>query len=150
MNKQHKNHINPSGTGNPWREQLLDGLQVSERRIQFGGVNTALLIGGDGPPLVLLHGPGESSFWWIQVIPELIKGHRVIVPDLPGHGASSVTDDLLESDQVLNWLYVIENSGDDPKLEQPEAFLKALYTVLESNGTNRKVGVGDYESHKNR
>ena len=31
----------------------------------------------------------------------------------------------------FNWpLYVIENAGDDPALEQPEAFLNALHTAL--------------------
>ncbi len=104
MNRQHTGHIEQIKTENTLREQLLAGLPVSDRRIQLAGVSTALLEGGEGPPLVLLHGPGESSFWWMQVIPELVKTHRVIAPDFPGHGASAITDNSLESDQVMKWL----------------------------------------------
>ena len=86
------------------RERLLDDLPVTERRQRVAGVSTAVLEGGDGPPVVLLHGPGESSFWWMRVVPDLVDAHRVIVPDLPGHGASTVTDDALDADSVLAWL----------------------------------------------
>ena len=37
--------------------------------------------------MVLLHGPSEFALAWLQVIPQLVRTHRVIVPDLPGHGA---------------------------------------------------------------
>jgi len=86
------------------RERLLDDLPVTERRLPVAGVSTAVLEGGDGPPAVLLHGPGESSFWWMRVVPDLVDTHRVIVPDLPGHGASTVTDDALDADLALAWL----------------------------------------------
>ncbi|HKJ59089.1 MAG TPA: alpha/beta hydrolase, partial [Halobacteriales archaeon] len=86
------------------RERLLDDLPVTERRLPVAGVSTAVLEGGDGPPAVLLHGPGESSFWWMRVVPDLVDTHRVIVPDLPGHGASTVTDDALDGDLALAWL----------------------------------------------
>jgi len=86
------------------RERLLDDLPVTERRLPVAGVSTAVLEGGDGPPVVLLHGPGESSFWWMRVVPDLVDTHRVIVPDLPGHGASTVTDDALDADLALAWL----------------------------------------------
>jgi pimeloyl-ACP methyl ester carboxylesterase len=86
------------------RKQLLRELPVSERSRQLAGVETAILEGGDGPPIVLLHGPGESSFWWMRVIPDLVRTHRVIAPDLPGHGASVVTDNALDAEAVLAWL----------------------------------------------
>lgn len=38
------------------------------------------------------------------MIPELVKTHRIIAPDLPGHGASDVMDNTLENEQVMNWL----------------------------------------------
>ena len=43
------------------RERLLAGLPVTERRLRLAGVSTAVLEGGDGPPVVLLHGPGTAS-----------------------------------------------------------------------------------------
>lgn len=54
--------------------------------------------------MILLHGPGESSVWWMRVIPRLIKNNRVIVPDLPGHGESKVNKKLLDTGLVFDWL----------------------------------------------
>ena len=46
----------------------------------LAGVSTAALEGGDGPPMVLLHGPSEFTLIWLQVLPQLVRTHRVIVP----------------------------------------------------------------------
>jgi pimeloyl-ACP methyl ester carboxylesterase len=86
------------------REQLLTGIAVSERRLTLAGVSTAVLEGGDGPPVVLLHGPGEFAAKWMRVIPELVKSHRVVAPDLPGHGASDVNGGRLDADRMAAWL----------------------------------------------
>lgn len=43
---------------------------------------------GCGAPLVLLHGGAGSWLHWLRVIPTLAAGRLVIVPDLPGLGAS--------------------------------------------------------------
>lgn len=93
------------GTGrNRARAQLLDAIPVTERHLMLAGIPTAVLVGGDGPPIVLLHGPGEFAFTWLRVIPELVKTNRVIVPDLPGHGDSSLGDAPLDADRVLSWV----------------------------------------------
>ena len=86
------------------REQLLSGIPVSERRLTLAGVSTAVLEGGDGPPVVLLHGPGEFAAKWMRVIPELVKSHRVVAPDLPGHGASDLNGGHLDADHMTAWL----------------------------------------------
>jgi pimeloyl-ACP methyl ester carboxylesterase len=86
------------------REKLLTGLPVSERQIRLNGVSTAVLEGGDGQPIVLLHGPGEYGAKWLRVIPDLVRTHRVIAPDLPGHGASSLLEAPLEAGGVVRWL----------------------------------------------
>jgi pimeloyl-ACP methyl ester carboxylesterase len=62
------------------------------------------LEGGDGPPVVLLHGPGEYGAIWFRVIPHLVTTHRVIAPDLPSHGASEVIDGPLDADRMIGWL----------------------------------------------
>lgn len=92
-------------TGQTHRERLLSGLPVTEQHLQLAGISTSVLVGGDGPPLVLLHGPGESAIAWMRVIPDLVTTHRVIAPDLPGHGGSRCeSDDRLNAERVLVWL----------------------------------------------
>jgi pimeloyl-ACP methyl ester carboxylesterase len=86
------------------RETLIAALPVKERRVQMSGVSTALLEGGDGPPLVLLHGPSGYAAHWMGVLPALLEHYRVIAPDLPGHGASRLVDGALDAEQVLAWL----------------------------------------------
>ncbi|MFP3947305.1 MAG: alpha/beta fold hydrolase [Longimicrobiales bacterium] len=87
------------------RSTLLEDLPVTERRIEVAGVPTAVLEGGSGPPVVLLHGPGESALWWMRVIPALVRDHHVVAPDLPGQGASEAGgDETYTIDGMLSWL----------------------------------------------
>ncbi|SHG85903.1 Pimeloyl-ACP methyl ester carboxylesterase [Jatrophihabitans endophyticus] len=53
------------------------------------GYRRAFRIAGDGPPLLLVHGIGDSSAAWRTVIPDLARTHTVIAPDLLGHGHSA-------------------------------------------------------------
>ncbi|MFJ2175129.1 alpha/beta fold hydrolase [Streptomyces sp. NPDC087851] len=50
--------------------------------------------GGEGPPLVLLHGSGRSLADWDAVAPLLVPHHRVLAVDLPGHGRSPDAGEL--------------------------------------------------------
>jgi pimeloyl-ACP methyl ester carboxylesterase len=86
------------------RERLLDGIPAAERRLEIAGVSTALLEGGSGPPVVLLHGPGEFAAKWRGILPGLVTTHRVVAPDLPGHGTSLVRRGRLDVARVLAWL----------------------------------------------
>jgi pimeloyl-ACP methyl ester carboxylesterase len=86
------------------RERLLEATPATERRLELAGIPTTVLVGGEGPPTVLLHGPGEFAFTWLRVLPGLVATHRVITPDLPGHGASGVGEGALDADRMLAWL----------------------------------------------
>ncbi|MER5433621.1 alpha/beta hydrolase [Streptomyces sp. NPDC002588] len=52
------------------------------------GYRRAFRMAGRGPALVLIHGIGDSSETWAELIPGLARTHTVIAPDLLGHGAS--------------------------------------------------------------
>ena len=86
------------------REQLIAGLPVTERKLRLNGVVTSVLEGGRGSPVVLLHGPGAYGAQWIRVIPALVSTHRVIAPDLPGHGASDFFDEALTPERAVGWV----------------------------------------------
>jgi haloacetate dehalogenase len=45
--------------------------------------------GGEGPPVLLLHGYPETHAMWHKVAPELARDHTVVCPDLRGYGDSS-------------------------------------------------------------
>lgn len=94
----------PQPAGEDIRRRVLDGLPVSDRRLRLTGLPTAVLQGGEGAPVVLLHGPGEFGATWASVLPDLVRTHRVVVPDLPGHGASKVDERPLDRDRLLVWL----------------------------------------------
>jgi haloacetate dehalogenase len=45
--------------------------------------------GGDGPPILLLHGIPETHLMWHRVAPDLAKRFTVVATDLRGYGSSS-------------------------------------------------------------
>jgi len=67
---------------------MFEGFE--RRRAQLDGVEIDHLIGGSGPPVVLLHGFPQTRAMWRGVAPALAASHTVVVPDLRGYGASSV------------------------------------------------------------
>ena len=58
------------------------------RRAEVRGVSMRYFVGGDGPPLVLVHGLSGAASNWCELAPLLARRRRVLIPDLPGHGAS--------------------------------------------------------------
>ena len=91
--------------GRDARRRLLAGIPVVERALPLATVPTAVLEGGAGLSVVLLHSSGEFAALWRRVIPELVTTNHVVAPDLPGHGASQMpVDGRLDPGRVLAWL----------------------------------------------
>jgi pimeloyl-ACP methyl ester carboxylesterase len=65
----------------------LPGLE--ERFAELKGVRMRYFLGGEGSPLILVHGLGGAAANWMELVPLLIRRHRLLVPDLPGHGGST-------------------------------------------------------------
>src|SRR3954469_11010018 len=59
---------------------------MDERTIDLGGPVHYLDFGGQGRPIVLVHGLGGSALNWLSVGPALASHGRVVAPDLAGHG----------------------------------------------------------------
>ena len=67
---------------------------------------------GSGPALVLLHGFCETNFLWSGLLKDLSKTHRVLAPDLPGHGRSTLPNELHSLvDVARSLLAALEESG---------------------------------------
>lgn len=85
------------------RARLLEGLPVIERQLTVAGVSTSILEGGDGPPMILLHGAIEcGGVVWGPVLSQLARSHRLMIPDLPGLGESDPVA-RLDSAAFENW-----------------------------------------------
>lgn len=59
------------------------------RRVSVGDVEIFARIGGEGPPLLLLHGFPQTHACWRHLAPALSRRFTVVLADLRGYGASS-------------------------------------------------------------
>src|SRR6185369_935077 len=60
-----------------------------------------------GAPLVLLHGANDQAGTWFAVVPKLVEQHRVIVPDLAGHGESGPHEGPLPLSLMVERLHAV-------------------------------------------
>lgn len=67
--------------------ELLPGFET--RRVRTRGAEIHAAIGGDGPPLLLLHGNPLTLVSWHKVAPRLAGRRTVVAIDLRGYGDSS-------------------------------------------------------------
>lgn len=63
-------------------------IDTSLRHHTVHGYRRAYRLAGSGPPVLLLHGIGDSSASWVPVMADLARDHTVVAPDLLGHGGS--------------------------------------------------------------
>jgi pimeloyl-ACP methyl ester carboxylesterase len=63
--------------------------KLEERFADVQGCRLRYFVGGDGPPLLLIHGLGGSAANWVELTPRLAGSFRLLVPELPGHGGSA-------------------------------------------------------------
>lgn len=67
---------------------LLLRAGMHEHYVDVAGHRLRYFAGGNGPPLLLLHGLGSSAEDWSLVLGTLTPAHRVYAPDLLGWGGS--------------------------------------------------------------
>lgn len=59
-----------------------------EQRVAGDGLTLHCRIGGEGPPLVLLHGYPQSHVMWHRIAGRLAQSFTCVIPDLRGYGQS--------------------------------------------------------------
>src|SRR5512137_1502569 len=80
------------------------------REVEVGGRPSKAWIGGEGEPLVLVHGGwGGAEMHWAPVWERLAECYRVIAPALPGVGDRAVPG-LFSFDAYAGWLVQILDS----------------------------------------
>ena len=64
----------------------FDGFET--RRIETSACGINMVVGGSGPPLLMVHGYPQTHFMWHKVAPAVAEHFTVIAPDLRGYGDS--------------------------------------------------------------
>ncbi|HEY8029416.1 MAG TPA: alpha/beta hydrolase [Gaiellaceae bacterium] len=83
-----------------------------ERSLNHAGTRIRYLAGGSGPPIVLVHGLGGAAANWRLVAPMLAARHRVLVPELPGHGGSEPLGGASSLDPFAEALVAVAEAED--------------------------------------
>ena len=68
--------------------------------IQTSGTSINLVAGGNGPPLLLLHGYPQTHIEWRKMAPDLSTSYTLVMPDLRGYGDSGKPP---EGDNHINY-----------------------------------------------
>ena len=82
----------------------------SEEELEWRGTRLRYAVAGDGPPLVLVHGLGGTIENWRALAPPLATRHRVLVPDLPGHGRSSLLPEARSLDALADAVLAVADA----------------------------------------
>jgi haloacetate dehalogenase len=65
---------------------FMQGMQ--QQTLRANGIRVNAWVGGEGEPVVLLHGYPQTAQMWRKVAPAMLKQFKVVCPDLRGYGDS--------------------------------------------------------------
>jgi pimeloyl-ACP methyl ester carboxylesterase len=84
--------------------RLTEGeAEARTHTVRIAGTRTRIIEAGQGEPVVLLHGFGDSVATWRYTIPALARRHHVIAADLPGFGRSHPSTQRPLLDWYAHW-----------------------------------------------
>jgi pimeloyl-ACP methyl ester carboxylesterase len=105
----------------------IDSATISHYKTLVNGFLMHYVIGGEGDPIVLLHGWPETWYEWRRIIPELIaNNYTVIAPDMRGLGDSekpqtgydtkTLADDIYQLVKKLGYskIYIVAHDWGGP------------------------------------
>ena len=128
--------------------------------LKYKSINLHYTIQGSGSAIVLLHGFLENISMWKEIIPHLVKKHRVICIDLLGHGLTgnlgyihTMEEQAKMVEFVLNYLklrkyiFIGHSMGGYIALDYAELFPKNIKKLCLMNSSAQP---DDNEKRKNR
>lgn len=134
-------------TVDAWMSRLAlgkRGLQASELATPSGTMT--VWEGGNGPPIVLLHGAGDQAGAWARIMEPLVADYRVLAPDLPGHWKSDPRQGPISVEQLLDGLEALVDArcAEEPAIlvgNSMGAWIAFLYAVEHPERVARLVAV---------
>jgi len=102
--------------------------EKSMKELVFQNKKISYRTGGEGKPVVLLHGFAEDGTIWNYQFEKLIKDFFVIVPDLPGSGKSEMPEGLVSFE---DYAHVVKAIIDKEIInKQKDKSVKNLFTLI--------------------
>lgn len=98
-----------------WKNFFPEGFRIE--RIKTSGAEINTVIGGSGPPVLMLHGAPQSLITWRLIAADLAKDHTLVMCDLRGYGDSSKPPDAADHSSqskrpmALDGVEVMEHLG---------------------------------------
>lgn len=121
-------------------------MEWTSNSFQSGRFNIHCQFGGDGIPVLLLHGYGEDSNIW-KPVAGAFSGCKMIMPDFPGFGKSAPVDAYTLEEMMQVFLLLLDREG----VEQFFIFGHSMggYTASEFVAAipERLLGAGMIHSH---
>ena len=121
----------------------IDNMTFSHHTASVNGIQMHYVIGGQGDPVVLLHGWPQTWYEWRHVMPALSRNYTVIVPDLRGLGDSSKPVDGYDGNTTAEDIHqlVIQLGFRDIFLVGHDlgAFISYSYAAAHPNEVSRLV-----------
>jgi pimeloyl-ACP methyl ester carboxylesterase len=85
---------------------------IYKKRVKISGLDVNYFTGGDGEPLVIIHGGGDGAKSWLENIQELSKHYNVYIPDLPGFGDSQSINNKFSLPEYVSFVEEFTNALD--------------------------------------
>ncbi len=100
---------------------------------------TVYFAGGSGSTVVLLHGANDQAGTWAPVVP-FLANHRLIVPDLAGHGESAPATGPIAMPSIVERLHAIIDAASVTLIgNSMGAWIALLYTLAHPERVERLV-----------
>jgi haloacetate dehalogenase len=76
-----------------WSHDEISAVRrLTSHRLRTSAAEIHCVVGGSGPPLLLLHGYPQTHAMWHRIAPRLAEQFTVVCSDLRGYGDSSKPD----------------------------------------------------------
>ena len=96
---------------------------MQSKQVKVGELDVRYLTGGQGNPLVVIHGGGEGARAWANNLERFSRYYTVYAPDLPGFGHSQPMIDYCD---ISKFVVFVEGFLDNLGLTSP-------YVVVRTN-----------------